>query len=82
MKKTNPKNMRNCNLNASKRRAKTNHYGLSKELIALLDNSVGSAKRQDADTQKFLEEIKKVQNCFKGRITLEEIDKAKREGRA
>ena len=53
---------------------------LNPELIALLDKSIGKNTNPNRDTKKILAEIRMMRKKFKGPMTLEEMNKAKREG--
>ena len=66
---------------ALKKQAETNHRSLNQEILSILDKAIEKTTHPYMSTEKLLAEIREGRKLFKGSMTLEEIDKAKREGR-
>ena len=82
MKNMTLKNIPDQTHKALKKQAEANHRSLNKEILAILERSIGSTSYQNPDIQKLHAEIREARKRFKRPITLEEIDRYKREGRA
>jgi antitoxin FitA len=82
MKNMSVKNIPDHTHKALKKQAETNHRSLNKEILAILERSIGNTSYQNPNTEKLLAEIREVRKRFKGSLTIEQIDRAKREGRA
>lgn len=66
---------------ALKKQAETNHRSLNQEILAILERAASGGplyRRPDAD--QVLAEVREMRKLFKGSLTLEEMNKAKREG--
>ncbi len=67
---------------ALKRQAEAHHRSLNQEILSILENAAGVPLYRRPDADQVLAEVREMRRKFKGSLTLKEMDKAKREGRA
>ncbi|HJT24414.1 MAG TPA: Arc family DNA-binding protein [bacterium] len=64
------------------RQAEAHHRSLNQEIISILENVAGVPLYRRPDADRVLVEVREMRKEFKGSLTLREMDKAKRSGRA
>lgn len=64
-----------------KKQAEINHRSLNQEVLHILEGSVGHTTSTSPDPHSLLARVRETQKKFKGMMTLEEMDQAKREAR-
>ena len=64
-----------------KKQAEKNHRSLNQEVVHILEEAVNKNFYTSPVPNSLLARVRETQKKFKGMMTLEEIDQAKREGR-
>ena len=64
-----------------KKRAEKNHRSLNQEVIHILEGALSQTTYTSPDPDSLLARVQENRKKFKGMMTLEEFDQAKREGR-
>jgi len=65
-----------------KHQAEAHHRSLNKEILSILENAAGGPLYRRPDADQVLFEVREMRKKFKSSLNLEEMDKAKRQGRA
>lgn len=82
MKSLSLRNIPDPTYEALKHQAEAHHRSLNQEILVILENAAGAPLYRRPDSDQVLVEIREMRRKFKGSMSLAEMDKAKREGRA